>query len=163
MKKFLLIAVISTLSLNLFSQTFKLETVFSDKRTETYLSYWKPLDADFETGSQYFSLWGYQLYFDDWVNGAYETEYFKGSATETFNFLTEIIQFTEKYKHEDKIVTYISGVQIKTINQLGFKYTLVYDKERKVVCMFKQKQWEEILHQFESYCTKAGINYEHDK
>lgn len=30
--------------MNVFSQTFKLETVFGDKVTETYLSHWKVLE-----------------------------------------------------------------------------------------------------------------------
>ncbi len=73
--------------------------------------------------------------------------------------MTEINLFSEKYKNEDKILTYILGVQVKTMKQLGFKYTLVYDKENKLVCMFKQKHWLEMLTQFVSYCEQMDIVY----
>jgi len=44
MKKPILIAVFGVFFMNVFSQTFKLETVFGDKVTETYLSHWKVLE-----------------------------------------------------------------------------------------------------------------------
>ena len=157
MKKIILITIICFISTNIFSQTYKLETVFSDKISETYLSHWKALDNDSKIDT--FSLWGYQLYYDDWSRGCYEVEYFKGNAREMFNFLTKILEFTEKYKEEDKVVTHILGIQVKTIKQLGFKYTLVYEKEHKVTCMFNQKQWTDMLVKFESYCNNLNINF----
>lgn len=159
MKRIILIAAVCIISTNLFSQTYKLETIFSDKVSETYLSHWKVIESTEEKNINTFSLWGYQLYFDDWAKGAYETKYFKGNAKETFRFLTEINQFSEEYKNEDKVVTHIQGVQVRTMKQLGFKYTLVYDKENKVVCMFNQKQWQEMLNQFISYCDEMRIDY----
>jgi len=159
MKRKILIAVVCIISANLFSQTYKLETVFTDKATETYLSLWKVLESTNNNQIDTFSLWGYQLYFDDWVNGAYEVEYYKGNAKETFLFLNQIIGFTEKYKEEDKVLTCISGVRVKTLKQLIFKYTLVYDKENKVVCKFNLKQWTEILSKFVSYCENQKIDY----
>jgi hypothetical protein len=163
MKRIILIAVICIISTNLFSQAYKLETIFSDKVTETYLSHWKVIESTKDKNIDTFSLWGYQLYFDDWTKGAYEVEYFKGNAKEIFKFLTEINQFSEKYKNEDKILTHILGVQVKTMKQLGFKYTLVYDKENKVVCMFKQKHWLEMLTQFVSYCDEMNIDYKENE
>lgn len=159
MKKIFLIAIICLISTNLFSQTYKLETVFSDKvlQTQTYLSHWKVLDNDSKVDT--FSLWGYHLYFDDWTAGAYEVEYFKGNAKEMFDFLTKIIEFTNKYKDEDKVLTYISGVQVRTMKQLGFKYTFVFDKERKVACLFNEKQWADMRIKFELYCNKSNINF----
>ena len=159
MKRTILIAVICIISANLFSQTYKLETVFTDKASETYLSHWKVLESTNINQVDTFSLWGYQRYFDDWANGAYEVEYYKGNAKDIYMFLNQIIGFSEKYKEEDKVLTHISGVQVKTLKQLGFKYTLVYDKESKVICKFNQKQWSEILAKFMSYCENQKINY----
>jgi len=159
MKREFLIAVVCILSANLFSQTYKLETVFTDKVSETYLSHWKVLESTNINQVDTFSLWGYQLYFDDWINGAYEVEYFKGNAKEIYKFLKQIIEFSEKYKEEDKVLTHISGVQVKTLKHLSFKFTLVYDKESKVICKFNQKQWTEILAKFVTYCEIQKIYY----
>lgn len=159
MKKIILITLFGILSINLFSQTYKLETVFKDKITETYLSHWKVLESLDKVQGDTFSLWGYQLYFDDWVKGAYEVEYYKGNAKELYLFLNQVIKFSEKYGNEDKVVTYISGVKVKTLKQLGFRYTLVYDKECKVVCKYNQKQWNNILAKFLLYCENQKINY----
>lgn len=41
----------------------------------------------------------------------------------------------------------------------GHKYTFAHDKENKVVCMFKQKLWLELLTQFVSYCEGMNIYY----
>jgi len=163
MKRIIPIVAICIISTNLFSQTYKLETIFSDKVTETYLSHWKVIEPLNDVSISTFSLWGYQLYFDDWTKGVYEVEYFKGNANETFRFLTEINQFSEKYKNEDKILTHILGVQVKTVKQLGFKYTLVYDKENKVICMFTQKQWLAMLTELVSYCDKMNIDYKQNE
>ena len=159
MKKLFFITAFSVIQINLFSQVYKLESVFSDKLAETYLSHWLPLDNINENHTDTFSLWGYQLYFDDWVDGAYEVEYFKGNTFETYNFLAEINLFSEKYQNEDKVLTYISGVKVKTFKALGFKFILVYDKEGKVPCSYKPKQWSDILSSFIDYCEKNKINY----
>jgi hypothetical protein len=159
MKKIFLTVLLCIISASLFSQTYKLETVFKDKATETYLSHWKVLENLNNIQVDTFSLWGYQLYFDDFANGPYEVEYYKGNAKELYLFLNQIIKFSEKYKEEDKVLTFISGVKVRTLKQLSFKYTLVYDKECKVVCKFNQKQWTEILDKFVSYCENQKINY----
>ena len=159
MKKTILIAVVCMISANLFSQTYKLETVFTDKFPETYLSHWKVLESTNINQVDTFSLWGYQRYFDDWVDGVYEVEYYKGNAKETYLFLNQLIGFSEKYKEEDKVLTYISGVQVKIFKQLGFKFTLVYDKDRKVSCKINQKQWTEMLDKFVLYCEQQKIVY----
>ena len=159
MKRKILIAVVCILSANLFSQTYKLETIFTDKVSETYLSHWKVLESTNINQIDTFSLWGYQRYFDDWANGAYEVEYYKEDAKGIYSFLDQIVEFTKKYKDEDKVVTCISGVQVKTLKLLGFKYTFVFDKEKKVVCKFTLKQWTEVLAKFISYCENQKIDY----
>jgi len=159
-KTILLLAISCIACTNLFSQIYKLETVFEEKATETYLSHWKLLENPNNSVVDTFGLWGYQLYHDSWITGPYEVEYFKGSAKEVFHFLKAINEFTDKYRNEDKVLTFISGVQVKTMKKLGFKYTLVYDTERKVVCKYNQKQWADILDKFVSYCSNQEIHYE---
>ena len=159
MKRRILIAVVCMISANLFSQTYKLETVFTEKVSETYLSHWKVLDSTNINQVDTFTLWGYQLYFDNWANGAYEVEYYKGNAKETYLFLNHIIGFTEKYKDEDEVVTSISGVRVKTLKLFWYKTTLVYEKENKVSCKFNLNQWTEIRSKFVSYCDDQKINY----
>ena len=159
MKRRILIAVVCMISANLFSQTYKLETVFTEKVSETYLSHWKVLESTNIYQVDTFTLWGYQLYFDNWANGAYEVEYYKGNAKETYLFLNHIIGFTEKYKDEDKVLTNISGVRVKTLKLIWLKYTLVYEKENKVFCKFNLNQWTEIRAKFVSYCENQKINY----
>jgi len=159
MKRRILIAVVCMISANLFSQTYKLETVFTEKVSETYLSHWKVLESTNINQVDTFTLWGYQLYFDNWANGAYEVEYYKGNAKETYLFLNHIIGFTEKYKDEDEVVTSISGVRVKTLKLFWYKTTLVYEKENKVSCKFNLNQWTEIRSKFVSYCDDQKINY----
>ena len=158
MKKIILTLVVYTIALNLFSQTYKLESVYPDRNAETYLSYMKVIDDSVNSEANNFVLWGYQFYNESWLY-AYEVEYFKGEAKDLFIFLTEIIEFTKKYKNEDSVLTFIKGVKVKTLNKMGFKYTLVYDKEFKVMCKFNQNQWEEMLEKFKLVCENKGILY----
>lgn len=151
MKREILIAVVCILSANLFSQTYKLETVFTDRNSETYLSHWKVLENTNTNQVDTFSLLG--------ITKTHETEYYKGSAKEIYVFLNQLVKFSEKYKEEDKVLTYISGVQVKTLRQVGIKCTLVYDKERKIFWTVYQKRWTEMLDKFVSYCEKQNINY----
>jgi len=145
----------------LFSQVYKLESVFTDRIQMTNLSYWKPLEG--KTGKEMpdtFALWGYHLYHDDWNTGPYEVEYFKGNAAAMHHLLQAIDAFAEKYENEDKVLTTIAGVRVKTLNQMRFKYTLVFDKENKVVCKFTRKQWRKILTDFEAFCKTNHISYD---
>lgn len=157
MKRIVLVAVLCIIFSSVFSQTYKLETVYTGFFTETYLSYWKVIDSNEQTDT--FSLWGYQHYIDDFEKGVYEVEYYKGNAKETYLFLNQILDFTNKYEEADKVFTYISGIQVKTRHEIGFKFTSVYDKECKVSCSFTLKQWNEILSTFISYCENNDINY----
>lgn len=159
MKKAIFTILTCIISVSLFAQTYKLAAVYKDKTSETYLSHWKVIENRNTSAADTFSLWGYQRYYDDWVNGAYEVEYFKGSAKDVYSFLNQVIAFTEKYREEDKVMTNISGVRVKTLVQLGFKLTLVYDKKCKVPCMFKLNQWSDMLSKFTAYCADNGINY----
>ncbi|WP_300598825.1 hypothetical protein [Niabella sp.] len=160
MKKLMLFLLWMFCSTALFSQVYKLEPVFTGRIQMTYLSYWKQLEKQpGQEKTDTFSLWGYQLYHDSWDTGAYEVTYFKGNAAETYRFLQAIDAFAEKYENEDKVTTTISGVRVKTFNQMRFKYTLVFDRENKVVCKFTPKQWKNIRTQFESFCQTNQIRY----
>tara|TARA_B100000378_G_C18013032_1_gene401402 strand:+ start:717 stop:1190 length:474 start_codon:yes stop_codon:yes gene_type:complete len=156
MKKTFLILLLLTISLPVLSQTYKLESVYSDM--QNYLSYWKPLENTPNSGEEEFSLWGYQEYFDDAVNGMYEVQYFKGNTQEIFNFLQGIVDFTKKYEDQDNTLTYINRVKIKTLKKLGIKRTLVFDPEGKVAIPFNGKQWEKILEDLIDYCNENGIS-----
>ncbi|MDP4203005.1 MAG: hypothetical protein Q8861_09930 [Bacteroidota bacterium] len=160
MKKITLIALVCIVSANLFSQTYKLETVFSDNSSDkTYLSHWKLIENEKQAQTDIFSLWGYQNYFESRDDGSYEVEYFKGNSKDVYQFLSSIVAFSEKYKNEDNIVTYISNVQVKISTYFGYKNTLVYDREHKVICRFTLKRWSEILAKYVSYCDNHNINY----
>ncbi|MBO9594410.1 MAG: hypothetical protein J7599_16010 [Niabella sp.] len=160
MKKLTLFLLWMFCATTLFSQVYKLEPVFTDRVQMTYLSYWKQLEGPpAQEKTDTFSLWGYQLYHDSWNTGAYEVAYFKGNATDSYHFLQAIDAFAEKYENEDKVTTIISGVRVKTLNQMLFKYTLVFDTDNKVVCKFTRKQWKNILAQFESFCQANQILY----
>ncbi|MTK53626.1 hypothetical protein [Paludibacter sp.] len=160
MKKIILMALVCIVSANLFSQTYKLETVFFDNLSDkTYLSHWKLIENEKQAQTDIFSLWGYQNYFDSRDDGSYEVEYFRGNSKEVYQFLSRIVAFSEKYKNEDNIVTYISNVQVKISTYFGYKNTLVYDKEHKVICRFTLKRWSEILAKYVSYCDNRNINY----
>lgn len=161
MKKLILLLIICFgTSSSLFSQTYKMEKVFHDALSETYLSHWSPLDSLAATDTDNkFSLWGHQRYDESWII-AYEVEYFKGSAKQMHDFLRGIIEFTQKYNREDEIVTYISGVQVKTVKKYLVKSTVVYDKERKVICYFTENGWNDIFDKFIKYCRKNNIVYQ---
>lgn len=161
MKKLTLSLLSVFFSSLLFSQVYKQVTVFSDRSGENFLSYWKPLEGDTSrAGGPVFSLWGYQRYSDSWMSSAYEVEYFKGNAAAMRQFLQAVDAFSEKYEDEDKVVTFIAGVQVKTLNQKWLKYTLVFDRDNKVVCRFTRKQWKHILEAFDTFCKTNQISHE---
>ena len=160
MRRKILIAVVCIISANLFSQTYKLETVFSDNISDKiYLSHWKILEDENNMQIDTFSLWGYQNYFDSRDDGSYEVEYFKGNSKDVYKFINQIVNFSKKYKNEDNILTHISNIQVKISTYFGYKYTLVYDKEHKVVCKFTLKRWVDILTKYVAYCESQKINY----
>ena len=156
MKKIINLIVICVISINAFSQTYKMETVFTDF-SKTYLSCWTLLEDSNNSNVNIFSLWGDQEY--DLGSATYEVEYFNGEAKEVFEFLKNINEFNVKYQNENSILTFIKGVKVKTFSKTGIKYTIVYDKEQKVFCRLNQRQWVKILDQFISYCETQGINY----
>ncbi|WP_040679186.1 hypothetical protein [Niabella aurantiaca] len=161
MKKLTLSLLWMFCSTMLFSQVYRLEPVFADRARTTYLSYWKLLEGSAgKEKPNTFSLWGYQSDKDNWATGTYEVEYFKGNAAEMYRLLKDINVFSEKYGDEDKVLTEIEGVRVQTFIRMGFKYTLVFDKENRSVCMFTRKQWKHILAQFESFCKTNQIGYE---
>jgi hypothetical protein len=145
MKKVML-PILLAVALHASAQTYKQETVFTDNApTKTFLSHLKNLESSSPTKNDTFSLWGYQLYFDNRNAGTYEVEYFKGNAKETYQFLNQVVEFSNKYKDEENVLTNIMHVQVKVSKYFGFKYTLVYDRDRKVTCKLNQKQWISVL------------------
>lgn len=159
MKKIILIATILCLGATLFAQPYKLETVFSEKLPLTYLSHWKALENAATSVADTFSLWGYQMYSDEWPNGLYEVEYFKGSAKEVYELLIQVNKFAQRYKGEENIITNIQGIQIKNIKRFKKTETYIYDKEGKVSRGFTPEQWLEIIVSFRSYCDERKIEY----
>ncbi|WP_461534330.1 hypothetical protein [Sinomicrobium sp.] len=157
MKNNSLVMLLLLITFSLSAQTYKLEEIFSDKTTETYMSHYRLIDGD--NPDQLFALWGYQRYYDDWTSGAYEVEYFKGTAREFYSFISALVHFADKYKGEDQVLSYISGVKVKTLSNILTKQTLVYDKEEKVVCSFNARQWAKIRDRFTQYAEKQHITY----
>ncbi len=156
--KLLILFSMVILSTNTFSQTYELESVFEDKKNETYLSYWDEIEKTSENSSQIFSLWGYQKYDESSWLVAYEVEYFKGDAVNMLHFLEAVAVFSDKYENKDKVVTFISGVKIKSIKQGSLKYTMAFDPENKVCCFFTSKQWGNIRDKFIAFCLEKNID-----
>lgn len=145
----------------LFAQVYQLESVFTDPGKTTFLSYWKQLEGG--PGGEKtdtFSLWGYQFDKDNWATGTYEVEYFKGNAVEMYRLLQKVNAFSEQYGGKDNIVTEIEGARVKTFIRMGFKYTLVFDKQNKHGCLFTHKQWKNMQDRFESFCKTHQISYD---
>lgn len=159
MKKILFaMLILCGMGTNLVAQTYKLEPIFHDTSTETSLSHWRQLDS-LKSEKEIFSLWGNRRYGESWVDNVYEVEFFNGDAAQMYTLLSEVCDFTTQYKNEDGVITYISGVQVKTAKWGAFKYTFVYDSQRKIVCLYKDKQWTHILDKFTTYCHKHSIRY----
>ena len=110
------------------------------------------------SGEHTFMLWGYQ-YYDDSSNTPYETEYFRSGPKEMHTFLSSVLRFTAKHKDTDRILSYISGVKVKTIKTMGLRYTLVFEREGKVCCRLTEKQLVQMLDSFARFCTENGIPY----
>lgn len=160
MRKIVLLLILCGVSVNLFSQTYKLEDVFFDRLSENHLSYWDVIEGKTPgDNNNIFSLWGFQRYDESWTL-CYEVEYFKGNAEQMYSFLSGVVDFSSKYRKEDGILTYLSGVKVKIFKMGAFKYTFVYDKEQKVVCKYNSKQWGDILDDFTDFCKKNKIKYQ---
>lgn len=159
MKRIMLsIAFCCLASISLFSQVYKLESIFEDKAKYTTLSYWNMLDDSQASKVDTFSLWGYKSYTGSELYG-YEVEYFKGDSKQMFNFLTKVAGFADKYKNEDKIQTCILGVKVRTMKQMLFKYTFVYDDKGRDCCLCTANQWANMLDKFVAFCERKNIRY----
>jgi hypothetical protein len=155
-----MLPILLAVALHASAQTYKQETVFTDNApTKTFLSHLKNLESSSPTENDTFSLWGYQLYFDNRNAGTYEVEYFKGNAKETYQFLNQVVEFSNKYKDEENVLTNIMHVQVKVSKYFGFKYTLVYDRDRKVTCKLNQKQWIAMAASYVEFCDSQHIDY----
>ncbi len=155
--KLIILLNMVVLSVNTFSQTYELMTVFEDRNNGAHLSYWNEIESPNKTGSHIFSLWGSLKYGDSWLI-AHEVEYLKKDAVEMLHFLEAVAEFSEKYKNKDKVVTTISGVKIKSMKHGPYKHTMVFDKENKVSCFFSAKQWANIRDKFVAFCLERNID-----
>jgi hypothetical protein len=48
---------------------------------------------------------------------------------------------------------------VKVSKYFGFKYTLVYDRDRKVTCKLNQKQWIAMAASYVEFCESQHIDY----
>lgn len=158
MKQYISALMACLITSGLLAQTYKLEEIFSENTTETYMSHYRLVEGD--DPDETFALWGYQRYYDDWDSGAYEVEYFKGTAREFYGFITAVADFADKYKAEDQVLTHISGVKVKTVSKALARKTLVFDTEQKVACVYNHRQWAKIRDRFVRYAEKHNIVYE---
>jgi len=147
--------------MGVFSQVYNLQTVYEYGQMSFYLSHWKVIDSPTDsTEYDTFSLWGYQRYGESWVDNAYEVEYFKGNAKDTFRFLNELIIFRKRYNDKNKYVAYIQGVKVKTQYLWKRQLLLVFDKEGKVAVVLDEKMNTAMLDNFVQYCKKNNIAYQ---
>ncbi len=158
MKRFIFSIAMCLASISLFSQTYKLRSVFENRIKNVSLSYWDILEESEVSKADTFSLWGYQFYTDAELRG-YEVEYFKGNPEQMFNFIKKVAALAQKYRSEDRIQTYISGVKVRTFSRLGFKYTYVYDKEGRDCCVLSANKWGKMLDEFIAFCRQQNIQY----
>jgi hypothetical protein len=161
MKKIILLTFACVLVSNLWAQVYKLEPIFEGSGDDTFLSHKKVLESKDSMPADSMILWGYHLYASNAQSNAYEVKYFNGTAKETYSFLKQLIDFTEKYSKEDQVVTFIHGVKVKTVKQTILRHVLsVYDTEQKVACDYTLTQWKSILSKFVDYCDKHKIIYQ---
>lgn len=160
MKKSLVIFTLSLFSTGLFSQVYNLQTVYKNQST-LFLSHWVVVEVPTDSiKSDTFSLWGYQKYGESWVDNAYEVEYFKGNAKDTYRFLNELIKFRKKYNDKENYVTYIQGVKVKSQYFWKRQLLLVFDKEGKVAVVLDEKMITTMFNNFIQYCEKNNIAYQ---
>lgn len=157
MKRLLFIVFsVCFLSLSAQGQIYKLDNVY-EMGYEGILSYMRVIEGD-APDEHTFILWGYQ-YHGESYNTAYEVEYYRGGAKETHDFLSSALAFTRKYKDTDRVLSYISGVKVRTAKEMKFRYTFVFDKEGKVCCRLTEKYLAQMFDSFTRFCTENGIRY----
>jgi len=157
MKKILFIAFfILATAIPAGAQVYKMDNVY-EMGYESILSYMRVIEGE-GSGEHTFLLWGHQYYGED-ANTAYEADYYRAGAVEMYTFLRSALDFTVKYRETDRVLTYISGVKLRTIKTMGFRYTLIFDKEGKVCCRMTEKYLEQMLASFVRFCTENGIIY----
>lgn len=159
MKYFFALSLMICTLFSSHSQAYKVDDLLSISTTNTYFSYLKPLETSGTTAANdnIFVLWGNQRYGDSWADTSYEVQYFKGNPAETYQFLQNVIRFTEKYRNEDGIIGFYNGVKVKTFKVLGIKYTSIYDSENKVVTLVSEKQLNSMLAKLIEYCSANSI------
>ncbi len=160
MKKLFLFVTGLFFLINVSAQVYSLQTVYQYQST-FYLSHWKIIENSADTiPDDTFSLWGNHKYGESWVDNAYEVEYYKGNAKDTYRFLSELVNFGKKYTYKDSYVTYIQGVKVKTQIVWNRQNLFIYDKDEKVVAVIDEKMNLTLFDSFILYCKKNNIIYQ---
>ncbi len=157
MKRTILLLAAAFFAAGAYAQEWKLAPVWTDIMTSVYISYGYPDEESGSQGEDFFTMWGYKTYTDEGYN-PFEVEYFRGSPSQTGNFLKGVRDFAER-NMSGMALAVIEGVRVKTFNQpITGIYTGVYNG--RDLCMYKAKKWAQIYDSFVEFCKKNNISFE---
>ena len=101
------------------SQIFKINDIYNSAFIN--FSHWKVLEQTERAVSDSFLLWEEKQYSES-LSSNYKIQYYKADAKNMFSFLNELVQFTEKYRNENNMLTFIKGVQVITVKGRNTEY-----------------------------------------
>ncbi len=161
MKKSLFIILILLCGTDISAQTYRLEHLYTDTSPYFYFSSWKSEDKD---TPELFSLWS-RMEYGDVINTSFNTYkkeevYFKGDPQQTYHFLSDAIQFVQKYGEEDCVVGEIQGVRVMCDRKYERRKTLlIYNEDKSSFYSLREKKLSELLDKFIGYCNDHSIKY----